>query len=87
MIFLLRNFLLKKYTATENIEVIGKLIRSGFRLRVEKLFSNIRSNKKTLIAGAKLLEDISISEGVTRKTKDINNISTLSLLGNNLENK
>lgn len=69
------------------MKAIGKLIRSGFKLRLEKLFSNIRSNKKTLIAGAKLLEEISINDGVTRKIKNINNISTFILLGNSLDNE
>ena len=39
------------------------------------------------MAGANLLEDISINEGVTRKTKIIRNISTFILLNNNLDNR
>jgi len=71
---------------TTSKEPIGILIRRGLRLLVEKLFSRNKSNRKANKAGADLLEDVSINEGVRSRIRKIKITSVLTLLGANKEN-
>ena len=57
----------------------GRLIKSGLRLLVEKVFSKTKSKKNTAIAGANLFEDISTKEGVKKKIINIRIASNLIL--------